>query len=207
MKKTKNIIALILIVILMGGLLVATYFFSKDKISANELIDVDQAHKMIFPEVDSFMSPEFNKELLATYLKSVDITDEDMAVNSILYAKDKDGRVIGIVMDITSYKRNGGLISSSIGVRIDGTIKDIIILGITDQKGLDVQVDREDFLNQFNDKFVKKFTLVNTNVVDESDVLEVTGAHDASLCMLNAVNSSLEIYTFLDGSEGGFLNY
>lgn len=207
MKKTKNIIALILIVLLMGALLVVTYFFSKDKISANELIDASKAHQMIFPEADSFMESEYFNDLLKTYLNSVGYTDEDIAVTSILYAKDSDGRVAGILIDVNSYKRNGGLIKTSIGIKIDGAIKDIIILGITDQKGLDVQVDSETFLNQFNDKFVDEFNLVNTNVNDEADILEVTGASEASQCVVTAVNGALKTYTFLDGSEGGFLNY
>ncbi len=207
MRKTKNIIALILIVLLMGALIVATYFFSRDRISANELIDVDEAHNLIFPESDSFMQTEYNPDLLLTYLNSVGFTDEDIVIKSIIYAKDQDGRVTGILIDVSSYKRNGGLINVSIGVRIDGTIKDMIILNITDQKGLDVQVDTDKFLNQFKDKFVKKFNLVTTNIVEEEDVLEVVGAHEASQCMLSAVNGALETYTFLDGTEGGFLNY
>ena len=207
MKRVKNIIALIIIVLLMGSLLVVTYFINKNQILANEYIDSSKAHLEIFPDADSFMDAEYNHDLFKTYLDSYGFTDDVVSITSVKYAKDVDGRVTGLLIDLNSYKRNGGVVNASIGIRIDGLVKQIFILGITDQKGLDVQVDNAKFLSQFYDKVVEQFNLVTANVTDESDVLEVTGAHDASLAMVNAVNASLKAYEFLDGSEGGFLNY
>lgn len=207
MKRVKNIIALIIIVILMGGLLVVTYFFNKNQIIANEAIDTSKAHLQIFPEASQFMDADYNKDLFTSFISNEGFADDVVSIYSVKYAKDADGRVTGLLIDLHEYKRNGGAVNTCIGVSIEGTIKEIIILGITDQKGLDVQIDTPKFLSQFYNKFVDQFNLVTANVINDNDVLEVSGAHDASLAMVNGVNAALCTYTFLDGTEGGFANY
>ena len=128
----------------------------------------------------------------------------DVIINKIVYARDAQHSVKGLIIYLESYKKFGGIIKLAVGIQNNGTINDYYVLDISDAKGLDLRIKDDSFRSQFIGKNVPEF-IISDNPVEDGEILEITGASDASLAIVNGLNASIYTLQFIDESMGGLL--
>lgn len=201
---SKNFFAILIIVIFCGIILVAGFLLTKDKISKYENDKKNGALGEVFPTAISYSDASYNYNMLVTFLEEKGLEYTDVIINKIVYARDEQHSVKGLIIYLESYKKFGGIIKLAVGIQNNGTINDYYVLDISDAKGLDLRIKDDSFRSQFIGKNVPEF-IISDNPVEDGEVLEITGASDASLAIVNGLNASIYTLQFIDESMGGLL--
>ena len=201
--KNKNLLFLI-IPVLCIAMILGAFFFTKGTIKANESAKSNGVIEELFPDATRYSEASYNKRFLALYLEENGYDTTDVVVDSVVYARNEQNAVQGLIVYMSCYKKYGGLIIMAVGIQSNGTINGYVILDITDAKGLDSKVKEDDFKNQFIGKKVDYFT-VSGEPRNESEVAAPNGAGDASGTVVNGVNAAILTLEFIDESMGGLL--
>ncbi len=203
MKTSSKIIMIILTAVVAFALVFAGFFFTKGKIQANEEAKLDAAFETVYPDAASYDEAIYRKEYLTRYLADNGYADDQVYVNKVTFARNDVRDVTGIIVQVSSYKKYGGIITMLVGIQNDGTVNGYSILNISDAKDLDLKVKDSAFADQFKDKKVDAFTMVTENARLNNEIVMANGAEDASQTVLNAVNASILTSTFIDEYFGG----
>lgn len=201
---SKNVIAVVIILIFIGAVLAAGYFITKGKITDHEKSVKNGALKEVFPEAISYTDASYNYNMLVSFLEDKGLEYTDVIIDKIMYARNEQNSVKGLIIYVECYKKFGGIIKIAVGIQNKGEINNYTVLDVSDAKGLDLRIKDESFKSQFIGKSVPFFVLAE-NPTEANEVSEITGASDASYAIVNGINASIYTLQFIDESMGGLL--
>lgn len=203
MKNKKNLLFLIIPFICVI-LIVGSFLFTKGTIKANESAKANSVIEEVFPDAVRYSEASYNKRFLANYLEDHGYDTTDVIVDHVVYARNKQNAVQGLIIYLNCYKKYGGLIMMAVGIQNNGTINNYTILDITDAKGLDSKVKEDDFKDQFVGKNVAAF-VISEEPHNDAEIAAPNGAVDASGTVVNGINTAILTLEFIDESMGGLL--
>lgn len=187
----RSIITLTLITLVAGVLLGYVYELTKEPIAARTLETKLNAYHKVFPEAADFKEDAgINTDSARSVLDSGGYPDE--SVDECLAAVDASGNLLGYVMTVTTSEGYGGDIKVSMGVGLDGVLKNIEILSISETAGLGMKADTDEFKSQFANKNVSKFSYTKSGATADYEIDALSGATITTNAMVNAVNAGLE---------------
>ncbi len=113
----------------------------------------------------------------------------------------KDGNIIGYIFK-TAEKGYGGDVSVMTAVNVDGTVKSVAILDVSNETpGLGQNAAKESFYSQYAGKKSGISLLKNGADSDKNEVNAVTGATITSTAVNKAVNTALKQFESVKNNE------
>lgn len=199
-KIVKDAMILFAFTVVLGLLLGIVNEITKEPIAKVNYEIEQNAYREVFKDADSFEAVESftAKDAAKIIAKSEYTADEITDVNA---AKDKDGNILGYVINVTSHEGSQADISLSVGIRMDGTLNGYSITSISETPGLGMLVKEKPFYSQFENKAEESYNVVKSTPVADNEIESVTGATISSRAVTNAVNASL-VY-FRTALQGG----
>lgn len=199
-KIVKDAMILFAFTVVLGLLLGIVNEITKEPIAKVNYEIEQNAYREVFKDADSFEAVESftAKDAAKIIAKSEYTADEITDVNA---AKDKDGNILGYVINVTSHEGSQADISLSVGIRMDGTLNGYSITSISETPGLGMLVKEKPFYSQFENKAEESYNVVKSTPASDNEIESVTGATISSRAVTNAVNASL-LY-FRTALQGG----
>lgn len=181
----KPVAVLLAICIIIPLALSLTNRITKDKIA--ELDEKNSSETMAnLIEADSFTEEEFKDG------------ENEFTYNLAL----KDGEIVGYIFK-TAEKGYGGDVSVMTAVNVDGTVKSVAILDVSNETpGLGQNAAKESFYTQYEGKTSGISLLKNGADSAKNEVNAVTGATITSTAVNKAVNQALEQFKCVKSTEG-----
>ncbi|MCM1045504.1 MAG: RnfABCDGE type electron transport complex subunit G [Candidatus Gastranaerophilales bacterium] len=176
------------ITLIAGLLLGFVYELTKEPIRLQEEKAIQEACRAVFGEASAFEEISYvPEESLRAQLA------EDGVRIGTVYAAMGDGKnLLGYVIESVTSEGYGGNIALYLGVALDGTLKDISILEISETAGLGMKA--EDVLApQFHERQVNAFTYTKTGSQSESEIDAISGATITTRAVTEAVNGGLRV--------------
>ena len=203
MSLSRRVIRIVTIALIAFVLIFVCYFLTRGKVQANDEAKLNAAFENVFPDAVSFDEADYRSEYLTRFLADNGYADDQVYVNKVTFARNDVRDVQGIVVQVSSYKKYGGIITMLVGIQNDGTVNGYSILNISEAKDLDLKVKDETFAGQFRGVKADSFTLVNSEAKITGEIVPANGAEDASQTVVRAVNASILTNTFIDEYFGG----
>ena len=205
-KIIKNALILMAITLVAGLLRGTVYGITKEPIAQAEAKAEQEAYLAVFPGAEEFVEPEQKDELLAAAADALTAAGYDSTADTIenFYLVNNGGQIAGVVINLTSHEGYGGDINFSMGIDLEGTVKGVEILSISETAGLGMHATEDSFKGQFRDKAVDQFVVTKTGAAAENEIDAISGATFTSKAMTNGVNAGICFYQSL--VEGGVLN-
>lgn len=205
-KIIKNALILMAITLVAGLLLGTVYGITKELIAQAEAKAEQEAYLAVFPGAEEFVEPEQKDELLAAAADALTAAGYNSTADTIenFYLVNNGGQIAGVVINLTSHEGYGGDINFSMGIDLEGTVKGVEILSISETAGLGMHATEDSFKGQFRDKAVDQFVVTKTGAAAENEIDAISGATFTSKAMTNGVNAGICFYQSL--VEGGVLN-
>ena len=181
----KPVAVLLAICIIIPLALSLTNRITKDKIA--ELDEKNSSETMAsLIKADSFTEEEFKDG------------ENDFTYNLAL----KDGEIVGYIFK-TAEKGYGGDVSVMTAVNVDGTVKSVAVLDVSNETpGLGQNAAKESFYTQYEGKTSGISLLKNGADSAKNEVNAVTGATITSTAVNKAVNQALEQFKCVKSTEG-----
>ena len=202
MKKIiKNTFILMGITIIAGMLLGLVYEITKAPIAKAQEAAKQEAYQQVLSEAETFIEDTtFDSEKAASLVSEAGYSDD---ITEVVIGKDANGKEIGYVITVTSHDGYGGDISISVGIQLDGTVKGIEMLKISETAGLGMKAAETDFKDQFKDKNVEKFTYTKNGESGDDKIDAISGATITTSAVTNAVDAAL---VYFQNMLGGSVN-
>lgn len=146
-----------------------------------------------------------SSETMASLIKADSFTEEGFkdGENEFTYNLAlKDGEIVGYIFK-TAEKGYGGDVSVMTAVNVDGTVKSVAVLDVSNETpGLGQNAAKESFYTQYEGKTSGISLLKNGADSDKNEVNAVTGATITSTAVNKAVNQALEQFKCVKSTEG-----
>ena len=146
-----------------------------------------------------------SRETMASLIKADSFTEEGFkdGENEFTYNLAlKDGEIIGYIFK-TAEKGYGGDVSVMTAVNVDGTVKSVAVLDVSNETpGLGQNAAKESFYSQYEGKTSGISLLKNGADSAKNEVNAVTGATITSTAVNKAVNQALEQFKCVKSTEG-----
>ncbi len=194
----KNVLCLTIITLVAGFGLGYVYEITKEPIAVMEENTRLAAYRSVFPEAVSFDDAASDIPAAATTL--MQSGENGCDIDSFVVAKDSSGGDIGYVINVTSHEGYGGDITISLGIDLNGTVKGVEILQISETAGLGMKAKEPKFKGQFAGKTVSQFTYTKTGAASDFEIDAISGATITTKAVTNAVNAALDLYRALGGA-------
>ena len=108
------------------------------------------------------------------------------------FAKDADGKVIGIVVSAVSHDGYGGDITLSVGVDNNGVITGMKVTAMSETSGLGAEWQKEENSSKFKGKKSADLKVTKTGAKADDEIDAVSGATKSSNAVVSAVNEGYE---------------
>lgn len=191
-KLFKDAFILCLITLTAGALLAGVYEITKEPIRIQEELAKTKACQEVFKDAQIF---EENVELLTSTQKAVEAAGyTGETIDSIMYAKDANGNVLGYVFQVCEANGYGGDITFMVGIQMDQTVNGISILSINETAGLGMNATKPAFSDQFKDKQVEQFEYTKTGSTKENEIDAISGATVTTKAMVNGTNACISAF-------------
>lgn len=190
---------ILFVITLIAGLLLGfVYELTKEPIAGQERKAVQEACRAVFQDASSFEAVE--------YVPSEELQEQLAAAGvisgSAYRAFGSDGSLLGYVIESISKRGYGGRLSLYAGIDLDGTLKGVSILEISETPGLGMRAE-EVLVPQFQDKNVDSFVYTRTGSTADNEIDAITAATVTTRAFTNAVNGALQMARELDVQGGG----
>lgn len=175
------VLSLLLITLISGFALGFVNDLTIEPIAKAKLEKKTNALKLVLPEFDN--NPVEDLKMIKT----------KFAKDSIeVYTAYKNGEFIGAAVISYSEKGFSGLIKIMVGIKPDGTIKNIVVLEQKETPGLGTKMKNESFLKQFRDKNPSTFNLKVKKDGGEVDAL--TGATISTRAFSESAKMAYDVF-------------
>ncbi|MBQ7728700.1 MAG: RnfABCDGE type electron transport complex subunit G [Clostridia bacterium] len=181
----KNTIVLLVITLVAGSLLAATYAITKNPIKQAEEQAEKEAFLAVFPEASEFQDAEgpFHDT-------------DSLTVGSVKRAKGTNGEELGVAVKVTTSAGYGGDIAMVIGIKTDGTVSGLKILSASNESpGLGANCLKPEFQEQYAGK--KTGLTYSKTGAEDNEIDAISGATITTRAVTSAVAAVLDMY------EGG----
>lgn len=146
-----------------------------------------------------------SRETMADLIKADSFTEEEFKdgdTEFTYYSAIKSGETVGFIFK-TAEKGYGGDVSVMTAVNIDGTVKSVAILDVSNETpGLGQNAAKESFYSQYQDKKSGISLVKNGADSAKNEVNAVTGATITSTAVNKAVNTALKQFESVKNNEG-----
>lgn len=146
-----------------------------------------------------------SSETMASLIKADSFTEEGFkdGENEFTYNLAlKDGEIVGYIFK-TAEKGYGGDVSVMTAVNVDGTVKSVAVLDVSNETpGLGQNAAKESFYTQYEGKTSGISLLKNGADSAKNEVNAVTGATITSTAVNKAVNQALKQFESVKNNEG-----
>jgi len=188
----RDALALFIITLVSGLALSYIYELTKTPIEEQKIIKQEKANKAVFADAVSFeKDEELMQKAAAVNLASYDSGYDGIAVDEISKALDADGNMLGYDITVTTKQSYKDSITLVFGYSLEGSIKGIQIMSISETAGLGMNATKPEFLNQFLNKKVDKFVVTKTGPSSEEQIDAISGATITSKAVTNAINAGI----------------
>lgn len=186
---------ILFVITLIAGLLLGfVYELTKEPIAEQERKAVQEACRAVFRDASSFEVVEYvPSEELQEQFASVGVIS-----GSAYKAFGSDGQLLGYVIESISKRGYGGRLALYAGIDLDGTLKGVSILDISETPGLGMRAE-EVLVPQFQDKNVDSFVYTKTGSKADNEIDAITAATVTTKAFTNAVNGALQMARELNG--------
>ena len=199
MKKIiKDTLALALITIVAGILLGAVYMITKEPIAKqNEKIKI-AAYNSVFDELDTY---EENTDIanLSKVLKEKGFNGVEL--NEVVYAFDKEGKELGMIITVTDKEGYGGNIKMTVGIDMEGTITGLEILEISETAGLGMKATDKSFREQYVGINADEVVYTKSGKTEANEIDAISSATITTKAVTDGVNGAITIYKELVGGS------
>ena len=187
------------ITLISGLILGFVYELTKEPIRLQEEKAIQEACATVFKDAASFAETEYIPDSTVEQ----QLNDTGVEIGTVYEAKDAGDGLVGYVIESTSREGYGGNIVLYVGIRLDGTVKGISILEISETAGLGMKAG-DVLVPQFHEKNVSSFTYTKSGKTSDSEIDAISGATITTKAVTNAVNGSLAAFEQL--AQGGGSN-
>ncbi len=194
----KDAAILVMITVIAGLLLGGVYQITRNPIALAEEQAANEANLQVFAQASGFEI--IDAEDISTTSAWMEEGFGGVQVDAVLQALDKDGSVLGYVLQVTSHEGYAGDITFTMGIGMDGHLNGISILKISETAGLGMKAESV-LVPQFTDKRVEKFSLTKSGAMAEAQIDAISGATITSNAFVTAANAGL--YYFQTELGGG----
>lgn len=189
---------ILLAITLIAGLLLGfVYELTKEPIAEQERKAVQEACTTVFQDASSFEAVEY----VPSEEMREQLAAEGVISGSAYKALDSDGQLLGYVIESISKRGYGGRLVLYAGIALDGTLKGVSILDISETPGLGMRAE-EVLVPQFRDKNVYSFVYTKTGATADNEIDAITGATVTTRAFTNAVNGALFMAWELNAQGG-----
>ena len=199
MKKIiKDTLALALITLVSGILLGAVYMITKEPIAKqNEKIKI-AAYNSVFAELDTY---EENTDIanLSKVLKEKGFNGVEL--NEVVYAFDKDGKELGMIITVTDKEGYGGNIKMTVGIDMEGTITGLEILEISETAGLGMKAADKSFREQYVGINADEVVYTKSGKTEANEIDAISSATITTKAVTDGVNGAITVYKELVGGS------
>lgn len=185
----KNTAILTVITLVAGILLGLVYDITKEPIAQAKEQAKKEAYQAVMKEADTFEQTEVDG-----------LVDLPCAINEVVVAKAGE-EVVGYVITVTTSEGYGGDIQVSVGVAVDGTVKGIEMLSISETAGLGMNANTPEFKAQYADVLTDAFVVTKTGATSDNEIDAISGATITSNAVTNVVNSAIAYYNDVLGGS------
>lgn len=181
-----------------GLVLGFVYELTKEPIAYQQELKIQRACTAVFEEAAFF--EEMPNLDAAPYNGGLADTN-GVELGKVYRALAADSTLLGYVIDTVSTEGYGGDIELMLGIALDGTLKGISILSISETPGLGMQAE-EVLVPQFAGRTADAFSYTKAGASADNQIDAISGATITTKAVTNAVNAGLNYFhTVLQ--EGG----
>jgi electron transport complex protein RnfG len=200
----RDAIALFLITLISGLGLSYVYEITKEPIAAQAVQKTLEANQEVFTEASSFEVDEQLMQLLeGTDLVGLNADYSGVTIDSISKAYNSNSELLGYNITVATSAGYKDGIKFVFGYSLDGSIKGIAFLSISETAGLGMKAKEPDFLDQFLNKKVAQFVVTKTGAASEDQVDAISGATITSKAVAYAINAGIQFVTDHSAELGG----
>lgn len=201
-KIIKNTLILTVITVVSGLLLGIVYGITKEPIAAAQENTKQEAFRAVLSDASEFTEyAEFSSGSASSLLAENGFNSDD--ITEVVEGTDDSGEVIGYVINVTSHEAYDGDLSLSVGITLDGTVKGVEMVSISETAGLGMKADEAEFKDQFKDKQVEQFSYTKSGEEGDDKIDAISGATITTNSVTNAVNAAL---VYFQNELGGGVN-
>lgn len=201
-KIIKNTLILTVITVVSGLLLGIVYGITKEPIAAAQENTKQEAFRAVLSDASEFTEyAEFSSDSASSLLAENAFDSDD--ITEVVEGTDDSGEVIGYVINVTSHEAYDGDLSLSVGITLDGTVKGVEMVSISETAGLGMKADEAEFKDQFKDKQVEQFSYTKSGEEGDDKIDAISGATITTNSVTNAVNAAL---VYFQNELGGGVN-
>ncbi len=188
---------LFLITLISGLTLGFVYEVTAEARAYQKELKIQQTCKEAYVGADSF------EEIGVVVSEDIAAKAAELGVSfdTVFQAKDVEGSVVGYIVSVVSSEGYGGNIGLYVGISLDGTVKGVSILEISETPGLGMEAENV-LTPQFAGKNVKEFNYTKTGATQDNQVDAISGATVTTEAITNSVNMALSMF-WNDLNEAG----
>ena len=188
----KDAVILFVITLIAGVCLGGVYTITKEPIAKAQQEAKEAAYRAVFPGDYQFSS----SDEIAAAIPAANEALAGMGYGNVLVSEavevvDGSGAAVGSVVSATSKDGFGGAVSISVGIDLDGTVKGIEFLSLSETPGLGMNATKPAFKDQFSNKKAESFTVTKSGAASDSEIDAMSGATITSNAVTNAVNAAV----------------
>lgn len=193
----KDALILFAITVIAAVALGYVYEITKAPIAEAQLERTNAAYRKVFKELVSVSdSEEFNGEVAdGNALIEQDEQLTGTKIEQIAGALDDNGNLLGYVFTVSNAKGYGGEITAVIGIGLDGTLKGVEFLSISETPGLGMKAKEEAFTEQFSDVKTESFSFNKGGITGEREIDAISSATITSRAVTRMINGALKVFT------------
>ncbi|MBP5772977.1 MAG: FMN-binding protein [Eubacterium sp.] len=207
----KDVLILFAITLVAGLALGAVYNFTSD--ARDEQIEktLNEAYNTVMPGVESTKEIKVDNKMNKHIADEVNSKEKELNykpynpfkanIESVLLAKNKDGKELGYIITVTDEEAYDGSLTMTVGVDMNGSVKGIAFLDLNETPGLGMKAQEDSFLKQYYGKDVKFFTYVKENSEDDSQVDAISSATITTNAVTHGVDACLILADHLGGES------
>lgn len=198
-----NTLVILIITFIAVAALSVVYQITKEPIAAADENARQRVYSSVFEEAASFEKIEISKVLSDNSMQALsDAGLADCTVNEALYAKNTDGKTIGLVIASTSPNGYGGDVQIAVGISSDGVLTGFDVISNDETAGFGSKCTDDEFTSQFKNKQASfiKYTKTGASSPDEIDA--ISGATRTTNAAVQAVNTAIIFYNGNFGKDG-----
>lgn len=195
----KDTIILFIITLIAGLSLGYVHEATLPAIEAQNLKNKMEAYQTVFPEAAQFLEDETLNAQAEKAAQTVLVPKgyDNITIDEARIAADEAGTKLGYVVIVTTGEGYGGNINLSLGYSLDGTVKGIEIISMSETAGLGAKASEKEFKDQYSNKQVTEFTVTKTGAVNDNEIDALSGATITSRAVTGAVNAGICFITDL----------
>lgn len=201
----KDIIIFVIITIIAGVSLAAVNSVTKEPITKQNELIIQNSYRAVFKNGSKFNTNKKLEQLVKDFPEIIKERHEDfgengIVVTDILVAYDKNEKIIGHVIKVTTKDGYGGNIDLVVGIDLNDEITGIEIIAIDETVGLGMNAKNENFRNQYYHKNVDYFIITKNGKKSEDEIDALSGATITSKAFNNAINGAITINSEIKGA-------